>query len=324
MTSLAISFHGTRMSSVRALWEERRARPSVSRYNLDAMPMMRWGCEPYSGGTFVVYDWEAGQVVWQVDIDGATGFCWHERFLYVNMLRLGDILVLDGQGREQYRLSNRLLNNLHTIVPTRSGFLISSTGVDSIFEIDRVGNIIYEWCALDQGFDHTVDGRVRALDRTQDHRYIEYPTPAHTTHVNGARFAAADEQTILATLFHQGTIIAIDRRSGRSRILVDGLLAPHDLRPHPHGGWVVSDTRRNQVLLFDEDWRVERRIAHDFNWVQSAAPLNDGSVIVADANHNRLVRVYPGNEPTEIRIFPPDWRIYLIEEVPLDLADFFR
>jgi len=322
MTLLAVSFHGTHMNSQRFLWKQNTL---LSSSGSDGAPpvMDQEGCQPYIGGMFVLYDWERDQVVWQIEVDGAMGYCWHQERLYINLLRFGEILVLDGDGREVQRISHPAFNDLHSIVPTRRGFLLTSTGIDSIIEIDHKGELIYEWSALEHGYHLLGNRQPRNLDRSLDHRYMLYPTSSHTIHVNSARFADAEEEVILATFFVQGTIVAIHRQSGQAEIVVRGLSRPHDVRPYMDGCWIVSDTTNNQALILDKDWRIVRRIAQDFDWVQSSAPLPDGSIVLADSNHHRLVRAYP-HEEYEIRAFPPDWRVYLVDAVPDEYATVFQ
>jgi hypothetical protein len=320
MTLLAISFHATRMNVVRSRWQS-----TTIGYSVQDMLAPQHRIGGYTGGTLVVFNWEKNRVIWQIDIDGASGFCWHDGLLYINMLRLAEIVAVNGHGREQCRLSHRNLNDLHTIVPTKRGFLLSSSGTDAIFEIDQHSDIIYEWYAIDHGYPQTMDGQRRVLDRSLDQRFVFYLTSSHTTHVNSARFYHPDQKVILATLFFQGTIIAIDCQSGQVQTLISGLCRPHDLRPHPNGGWIVSDAGNNQALILNEHWQITRRIAMDFDWVQSSAPLADGSIIIADTNHHRLVRVYSDDQRgSEERFFPPEWRVYLVEEVPIEYAHFFE
>jgi len=274
---------------------------------------------------FMLFDWEKNQAIWQVTLDAPAGFCWRDELFYVVMARFSEVIALDGYGREWRRLSHRSFNDLHSIVPTKRGFLLTSTGTDSITEMDRHGMIIYEWCALDHGYQLSQTHSIRKLDRSLDQRYVFYPTPDHTTHVNSACFADPEEEVILATLFHQGTIIAIERPSGLAHTLVRGLNHPHDLRPFPGRGWLVSDTSNNRTLVLDERWHVTQEITLGFDWVQSSVPLADGSIIIADANNARLVRVYLDSQrPHEVRTFPPDWRIFFVDEVPFTYKDFFQ
>ena len=328
MTQLAISFQAGHVHTEVASWEKQHKRIAAaanpqSSISIAALQSMRWGCKPYAGGTFVVFDWEEDRVLWQLDVDAPTGFCWKDDLLYLNLLRLNEIAAFDGHGREQRRISHRYMNDLHTIQPTQRGFLLTSTGIDTILEIDHEGHLLYEWCALDHGYNTMRNGQVRVLDRSLDHRYILHPTSSHTTHVNSARFLEPEEHTILATLFHQGAIIAIDRATGRSDMLVSGLNAPHDLRPYENG-WIVSNTRGNQTVLLDSNWQIRQRIDLGFNWVLSSVPLPDGSIIIADTNHSRLVRVFPENQRDyEVRAYPPEWHIYLLEHLAPEQERFF-
>lgn len=280
---------------------------------------------PYTGGVFCVFDWEKDEVTWQVAIDSAAGFCWKNNLLYIAMQRFSEVVALDGYGSEKLRFSHKSLNEVHTIVPTRNGFLLTSTGTDSIIEINSRGEMLYEWCALDHGYKLMTQGKMRILERSIDQRFCVYTTESHTTHVNSACFADPDEQTILATLFHQGTVIAIDRLSGQVQSLISGLNKPHDVRPYLNKGWIVSDTRNNQTLLFDKEWKIYHRISKGFDWVQSSAPLADGSIVIVDTNNHRLVRVYGDDfQSYEERLFPPDWRLYLASEIPSERETFFQ
>ncbi len=325
MTLLAISFHSTHMKVIRAIWQQAQRHIRQDLPAISAQPIMRQGTEFYTGGTFVLFHWEKNQVIWQIDIDGPTGFCLWRDALYIAMMRLGDIVVLNGYGQEVHRFSHRALNNLHTITPTNRGFLVTNSGLDALCELDSRGNMLYEWSALDHGYPSLPGGQVRTIDYSLDQRYIFYATAGHTTHINSACFADPEERTILATLFHQGTIIAIDRLGSDTQTLLGGLKSPHDLRRYPHGGWIVSDTGHHQALILNDHWEVTHTITGDFDWVQSSAPLRDGSVIIADTNHHRLVRVYPNEHHyREIRAFPPDWRIFLVQEITAEESDFFR
>jgi hypothetical protein len=325
MTLVAVTFHSLRITAQHSVWSNRQ--------KLDGKRLQKAGistdqfmfkCEPYVSGTFVVFNWEENRVVWQIAIDGPTGFCWHEEYLYINLMRLNEIVVLDGYGHELQRFSHPHLNNIHSIQPTNQGFLLTSTGTDSIIEIDKIGNLLYEWCALDHGYATLLNGEERTIDYTQDQRRIFYPTAFHTTHVNSARFADLNESKILATLFHQGTIIEIEKESGKVKTLMDNLCNPHDLRPF-YDGWLVANTANNQVLVLDMYWQIQQDITMGFNWVQSSTPMSDRSIIIADTNNHRLVRVYQDTQhTTQVRSFPSDWRIYQVEEVPARYKEFFR
>jgi hypothetical protein len=323
MTLLAISFHATRINVIRSRWQAEKRNERHDVFSQQTIGMR--GTEQYAGGTFIVFDWEKNQVVWHIDIDAVAGFCWHEGLLFLNRIRSGEIVAVDGYGHEIRRISHPGLNDLHTIVATSRGFLLTSSGTDSIIELDQQGHLLYEWCALDHGYRYLPNNQERILDRSLDQRYMIYPTPGHTTHVNSARFADPGEEVILATLFHQGTVVTIDRESGNACTVVDNLKLPHDIRPFAEEGWILSDSGHNRTLILNKNWEIVRLIDMDFDWVQSSAPLSDGSIVIADTNHHCLIRVYPGERrPPEVRAFPTEWRIFLIEEVPQEANNFFH
>ena len=326
MTLLALSFHGIHLDVLRFSWR-RHIENDMHLYSDSAFQGAQWQRERALGGIFMVFDWERNEVIWQISIDAVAGFCFHDQLLYLNLMRLDEIVALDGTGRERQRFSHAHLNNIHTILPSRRGFLLTSSGTDSIIELDRQGKLLYEWYALDHGYTLLSSGQERHLDRSLDQRQHFYATRYHTTHVNSARFLDAQEEYILATLFHQGQVIEIEKRSGKVRTLMSGLNRPHDLRPY-RGGWILSDTGINQTVVLNSDWQVVQRIALDFDWVQSSAPLHDNSIVIADTNHHRLVRVYLNSQGeiqrSEERSFPGDWRIYRVEEVSQAYANFFQ
>lgn len=319
---LLISFHAVFMHTIELSWKEeafsRALGASFARFR-------RWTYEPYAGGTVVLFDWERNQVLWQILVDGASGFCFHQGLLYINQMRLNEIVVVNGQGQELRRLSHPLFNNLHSLVETQRGLLVTSTGIDSILEIDADGHCLSTWFASDHGYDTTRWGHKRMVDRTEDHRFRYYPTASHTTHVNAARPADDTECQLFATLFHQGTGILIDRATGSTTTLVQGLCHPHDIRRTGQGEWMIADTGNHRVAFFDQAWQCTHEIRGGFNWVQCAIPLCDGGVLVADTNHHRLVRCLSSRAPQEqeTRRFPPDWRIFQVEEISEEERTFF-
>jgi hypothetical protein len=114
-------------------------------------------------------------------------------------------------------VSSPFFNALHSISRTRSGYLVASTGLDLLLEFNRDGEILWSWWATDHGFESTPTGRRRKLDKSADHRTIKYGTLTQTTHINSA--AELPDGRFLASLFHQGMVIAIDRvgRTGPQR-----------------------------------------------------------------------------------------------------------
>src|SRR5258708_17794827 len=140
-----------------------------------------------------------------------------------------------------------LFNALHSISRTRRGYLVASTGLDLLVEFNRQGEVLWTWWATDHGFALTPTGQPRELDKSADHRTIKYGTLSQTTHVNSA--AELPDGRVLATLFHQGMVVAIDRESGAWQPVLEGLDHPHAVRVLDEQHFTVADTVHGKALL---------------------------------------------------------------------------
>src|SRR5258708_4733086 len=107
---------------------------------------------------------------------------------------------------EQSMVSLPVFNMLHSLSRSQRGYLVASTGLDSILEVEQEGQLLWRWWVIDHGFEQTATGEPRDVDKEEDNRGITYGNLAQTIHVNPA--AELPDGTILATLFHQGMVIA--------------------------------------------------------------------------------------------------------------------
>src|SRR5262249_50482258 len=152
--------------------------------------------------------------------------------------------------------------------------LLTSCGTDAIIEVSTEGVETWTWLAAEHGYAVTPHGHRRSIDRRNDHRLVTVPTLEQATHCNSAvPGTVAGRPAVLASLFHQGEVVAIDRRTGRREVLASGLSNPHSIRP-ARDGWLVSDSQASSVVVLDERFRVRRTIDGDFNWVQDALQLD--------------------------------------------------
>lgn len=208
-----------------------------------------------------------------------------------------------------------LLNAVHWLTRSRAGWLVVSSGIDLVFEIDVHGNVLWTWWALDHGYECDPLGRVRVLDRGADHRGIDYGTLANVTHVNAA--AELPDGSVLATLFHQGELVRI-RRDGRTDVVLSGLRHPHAVRLLPDGRASVADTGRGRVVLVDVERCVSAEVlAIATDWLQDARwDPTAGSWVLVDGRNSHVV-VVPGRGPDDVdperavvHRFAPAWRLY--------------
>jgi hypothetical protein len=206
-------------------------------------------------------------------------------------------------------------NLLHSLSCSQQGYLVASTGLDVIVEFDRTGRVLWEWWATEHGFEHTPAGERRELDKSVDYRGIKFGTLAQTTHVNSA--SELPDGTVLATLFHQGMIIAIDRATGNWRPVLEDLDHPHAVRVLAENYISVADTKRGRALLvrLDEQGKghIEHEVLSDTDWLQDAYydQRNDLWLLVDGKNTRLILRNGPSGEKTvnEIQL-NHEWRLY--------------
>src|SRR5579872_5978655 len=187
-------------------------------------------------------------------------------------------------------VSSPLFNALHSISRTERGYLVASTGLDLLLEFDRTGNILWSWWAIDHGFEFTPTGSRRELDKFIDYRSVQFGTLAQTTHINSA--AELPDGRVLASLFHQGMVIAIDRDSGDWQPVLEGLDHPHSIRIINEEYFTVADTARGRGLLVHIDrskGKIENAVTVDTNWLQDCVydACNDCWVMV-DGKHSQV------------------------------------
>jgi hypothetical protein len=211
-------------------------------------------------------------------------------------------------------VSSPLFNALHSISRTRQGYLVASTGVDLIVEFNRQGEILWTWWATDHGFDRTPAGRQRQIDKMADHRMLKYGTLSQTTHVNSA--AELPDGRVLATLFHQGTVIAIDRASGEWQTVLRGLDHPHAVRVLDEEHFTVADTVGGRALLVrltGQGGEIEAEVPVGTDWLQDCRyDARSNCWILVDGKHSRvMLRSGPaGLEPLASFDLDPEWRLY--------------
>jgi hypothetical protein len=220
---------------------------------------------------------------------------------------------------EQNMVSLPAFNMLHSLSRSRHGYLVASTGLDAILEFTQEGQLLWSWWATDHGFEQTPTGEPRIVDKEVDHRGITYGTLAQTTHVNSA--AELPDGTVLATLFHQGMVIAIDRESGDWLPVLDGLNHPHSVRVLNEDYITVADTGHGRALLVhlkDRKGTIETQVAADTNWLQDCCYdyRNDRWFLVDGKNSRVDLRTGTAGERALARFdLNPEWRLY--EVLPL-------
>jgi hypothetical protein len=282
---------------------------------------------PYTG-IMVVYDWDSKDVVWKSGWGNQllmpAGYCFADGVIYLNDLEGASIFVVDvgGEpGRLLKRISHPYLNDLHSLVRTQRGLLVTCSGNDAIFELDLDGNLLWEWWAAEHGYTLSPSGKKRTSGRGLEHRDQYYHTRYHTTHVNTAVMRDQSERYVLALLFHQGQLIQIDRSLPESEqhaeVLLEGLARPHTLEKF-EGGWLSCNSLAKELLVLDRDLKIADRIPYDGGWIQSCTRLSNGHILLNDVDMSRISE-FAGAPPFEIVGTTPydaNWRMAELVEVP--------
>ena len=249
------------------------------------------------------------------DVNMAAGMVNSERGVLVTSF--GGVHEIDTTTGEVHRdvVSLPLFNALHSISRTKRGYLVASTGIDLLVEFNREGEVLWTWWATDHSFNATPTGEVRLLDKTADHRVEKYGTLGQTTHVNSAAELSSD--TILATLFHQGMVVAIDRATGNWKPVIEGLDHPHSVRILDEQHFTVADTVNGRALLvrLDKQGRghIESQVDAGTNWLQDCHYSSEHNCwILVDGKNSRVVlRDGSSGEKTLAQFnCDPEWRLY--------------
>lgn len=270
------------------------------------------------GGLLILFDWDKLQIVTKINVSTPTGFDYNDRLIYLshggNKIGLFDKLLSHNTD-----ISHPYLNDTHSVNLSDRGILIASTGVDAIVELDFKGNLLFEWFAMEHGYLADPKGRVRKIDKNFDHRSSQYPTLSHTTHLNSVIYAGKTDyfnETILCVLFHQGEILAIDRKTGEHEIAIKGLNHPHSIYKLKDG-YIVSDTQNNRVLLLSENFNVFKIIdIPHLDWVQDAVVLPNLNMMVADSNNFRIIEInYLDKKIVKEFKFSSELKIYQVKPI---------
>ncbi|MBS1214677.1 MAG: hypothetical protein H6R26_3294, partial [Proteobacteria bacterium] len=165
-------------------------------------------------------------------------------------------------------------------------------GVDALLEFDLQGRLIWSWWATEHGYDEAYGGGQRLIDKSLDHRCVNYPGRMQSTHLNSALVDPYDAGKVLTILFYQGKVARIDRATGHHDIVISSLNGAHHLRPHPQG-YMLSNSRRGEVLIYDRSFKLIERVRgtnrfFPIKWVQDAIVTPHDTLLVADCNTFKL------------------------------------
>lgn len=312
--SFLVSCISTNHSMLKNHWKESRQQTSCP---LTVLGSYRKP-EKEQGGLLCLLD-ESGTIRAQAQLEMPSGMVISDNRILVASHDTIHEFSTDLTDVQQDIISLPSFNLVHSLAQTKHGYLGASTGLDAILEFTHDGQLLWSWWATEHGFEYTPAHERRVLDTGADHRGIKYGTLTQTTHVNSA--AELPDGTVLATLFHQGMVISIDRASGAWQPVLEGLDHPHAVRVLNENYITVADTGHGRALLVrlqDGRGTIETAIQIDTNWLQSSYyDYRHDRWLLVDGKNSRIIitkglTAQKGHTSIEL---DPEWRLY--EALPL-------
>ena len=270
----------------------------------------------------------------------------------------GDIITFSSENKvhilhkDQLKtLTNPWFSYIHTVDIERSSedkLLISSSGFDCIFEYDiHNKQCIYEWFAWENGFDHGIDpetGKRLYLTRNQDvaskyetegKNYLliddpanqVLPTAKRAAFINSVVYDLAEKNHFIATFFHEGAVYQIDRNSGQSEKILEGLVNPHGgmklqsgkiMGTSTKGGEVVINTNNTQYRYDFSNVPGKPEFLSDFEWIQNSIITKQGNIISIDSNRNSFVIFNTEKNLIDFIPYDENWAVQDIIETSAD------
>jgi hypothetical protein len=146
-------------------------------------------------------------------------------------------------------------------------------------------------------------------------------------HVTSALEISND--TVLATLFHTGTLISINRRTSQGTRVLANLQRPHGIHRRA-GGFMLCDTLGHRVLLLNNALEVEHQIYWGTQWLQDAIGLSEGTYLAIENVHihqlpasgltNRLIEIDQDGRLLRGVDVGVESRLFTVREVDARLA----
>jgi hypothetical protein len=309
-------FH--KIMCLRALQRQLGSKTSISRDAPDLLRKVRG----LFGGRLVLLDWSRARVLADIGIPGASGFTVNDQLLLACSWIDHSIYVLR-RGQISHRLTHPWFNHLHSIQLTnQQTCLVASAGSDLIAEITLDGRLVWEWFGAEHGFGRLPRGMAAFFDRAADYRSMRVGTDEQAMHVTSVIHYSSD--MVLATLFHQGQVIAINKATGETSVKLDGMTRPHGLHPRT-GGFLASDTLGHRIVLLDDDFLFHSEIRFGSQWLQDTITTSEGTYLVLENVHidqmpqkgltNRIAEIDQRGVVMRSMELSPDYRLFTACEV---------
>jgi len=185
--------------------------------------------------------------------------------------------------------------------------LVTSSDTDMIAEINSRGEILWSWWAPEHGYDVLpgAGGKTKFFKGKDQREYVSI-SQEHTTHVNSAIYYEDSNDVILATFFHQGQLVKIQKSTGEVEVILSGFKNPHSIRKRAEndgGGYMLCDSAAKRVLLLDNDLKQVREVSSpDFLWIQDSVQCGDSVYSLSNIDIKKHDQEGPENCIIEVNL----------------------
>lgn len=297
---LLLTFSTVRFSRLKEAWREfaRSDAPHSIRHRPED--------ELFAGGLVLVLEWEGKEILAYRPLPRASGVTRVGRTLHI--CAYDRIVALDADLVPSGSIERKDFNNLHGICTHEDGFVVCSTGIDTILFLDRQFRLRGRWCAYREGFAASACGLARSVDFRRDQRGTFHPTQLHTVHPNCVSWDAATKD-LFVSFFQQGEIHLFHHDARHRGVLVRGLKSPHGIAPFG-SGYVVADSAANQLVAWDRNGERREIPVDGVDWLQDVKVMPGGNLLVCDANNCRVVELTPGGRLLDEWRYDREWKVH--------------
>lgn len=243
-------------------------------------------------------------------------------------------------------IKNDWFSYIHTVKwnSTNNRLLVTSSGADILMELERDSwDVKWEWLAWENGINRGVNpetGEEHILMRSPE-KYVElkndqdiqvilienpseYPLPTalRAAFINCANYDSANNE-IIATLFHSGEVIKIDRFSAEYNSIIKGLTKPHGGESF-EDGYLITDTAAGKVKYLEQNQLLSYVFSNlpgkhpdvkNLEWLQTSHST-DNTIVTIDSNRSNLT-FFDVNEQKRMHVnFDPNWAVQDFVFVP--------
>lgn len=271
----------------------------------------------------------------------SRGMATHEDGIYIGSV--DRVIHINAQSGEKTILQHPWFAFIHSLQLTDNGkrILVTSPGFDRIIELDTdTGEPTWDWSAWTHGYPNTIktnkiivtsvadaagkDNTLLIASPTDYQGGLGLPAGDRTAFPNSATYL--NDKSILATLFHGG-LIKIDKETGTTTLVLDGLSHPHGIRKY-NSGFIVTDTAHGACIILDKDLRPIKKLsfgnlpgktpeAQSDEWLQQVIPFNGDLLAAIDSHRAGLYILDPDNALIRRIPYDPNWAMQ--EVCPLSL-----